>query len=95
MRLEHLFELLCVIVSTEPLPLEEPRRRLFHQSAVENRERQSKFRKLSENKMKGNTSGAGKQGLCKLHNARFYNISPRGINSMAYNSNMSWLAISR
>lgn len=41
------------------------------------------------------TVEAKKQDLCKIHNARFYNLPPRAINSMAYNPEMSWLALTR
>lgn len=41
------------------------------------------------------TVEAKTQGLCKIHNARFYNLAPRAINSMAYNREMPWLAITR
>lgn len=41
------------------------------------------------------TVEAKKQGLCKIHNARFYNLPPRAINSFAYNQENSWLALTR
>lgn len=41
------------------------------------------------------TVEAKKQSLCKIHNARFYNLPPRAINGMAYNPEMNWLALTR
>lgn len=38
---------------------------------------------------------AKKQGLSKIHNARFYNIAPRAINCIAYNRDTNWLAVTR
>lgn len=34
-------------------------------------------------------------GLCKIHNVRFYNLTPRSINFLAYNKESSKLAVSR
>lgn len=33
--------------------------------------------------------------MCKVHNARFYHLTPRSINNMAYNSELGVLALSR
>lgn len=35
------------------------------------------------------------EGLCKIHNARFYNLPPRAINNMAYNQDLNLLALTR
>lgn len=35
------------------------------------------------------------EGVCKIHNVRFYNLTPRAINSMAYNRDLFWLALTR
>lgn len=34
-------------------------------------------------------------GLCKIHNVRFYNLTPRSINYLAYNARYGRLAVSR
>lgn len=34
-------------------------------------------------------------GLCKIHNVRFYNLGSRSINYLAYNYKSSKLAVSR
>lgn len=33
--------------------------------------------------------------MCKIHNARFYHLTPRAINYSAYNSELSLLALAR
>lgn len=34
-------------------------------------------------------------GLCKIHNVRFYNLTPRSISYLAYNKNTGKLAVVR
>lgn len=34
-------------------------------------------------------------GMCKMHNVRFYNLTPRAINASAYNKELKLLALTR
>lgn len=48
--------------------------------------------RIPGNMMKPDTK---KPGMCKVHNARFYNLPPRAINCLAYNPEMFWMALTR
>lgn len=43
----------------------------------------------------GDKNNQTQTGICKIHNARFYNLSPRSINYIVYNKKSHKLALSR